>query len=190
MDAYKEKLIRLTSDPETLTKITTHVSNGGSILDLCTQWDVRFSDINEWIYDDKIRGKKYDIAINAQNEWVIQRILQEIRRLAFMDIRSLFNDDGTCTPMSEWSEDAAKAVIGLKHTEAKYNSDGEEIAPAIREIKLERKIDAVKLLGNCKELRLFADRVDHNLKVSLLDLVERSMEEVKPTIEPIKDNEI
>lgn len=176
MNEYKERFYRLIQEPGTIDTITAHISNGGSILDLCTDWDVRFSDVNEWLCDDKIRLKQYEVAMTAQNEWVIQRILQEIRRMSFVDVRDLFNSDGTARPMSEWSEDAAKAVIGLKHTDPKYDKDGEVVVPEIREIKLERKIDAIKLLGNCKELRLFADRVDHSFKVSLLDLVEGSIE--------------
>ena len=77
MNEYKERFYRLIQEPGTIDTITAHISNGGSILDLCTDWDVRFSDVNEWLCDDKIRLKQYEVAMTAQNEWVIQRILQD-----------------------------------------------------------------------------------------------------------------
>ena len=169
------------ADPDTMNTITTHVSNGGSILDLATKWNVRFSDINGWIYSDPVRKKEYEISMNAQNEWAVQRILQEIKRLAFMDIRSLFNDNGTVKPMAEWSDDAAKAVIGLKHTDPKHDKDGDVVVPEIREIKLEKKLESLKTLGNCKELRLFADRIEHSGKITLLDMIEGSLKDAKET---------
>ena len=175
----RERTHKRLAAPDTMELIEAHVANGGSILDLCSAWDVLFSDVHKWIYEDKIRTKLYEVANLGQNEWFIRRILQELNRISFIDSRKLFNSDGSIKPVDEWPDDIAHAVSNIDIAKAQHDKDGNETKPEIMKIKLESKLKAIEKLGNSKDLQLFTDRVAHSGKVTLLDLVEGSMQHAK-----------
>ncbi len=179
MECYRTKLNKLLAKPDTLELIETHVSNGGSILDLCTEWDVRWSDVNKWLYEDEVRAKRYNIANSAQGEYTIQRILQELKRLSFIDTRQLYNDDDSLKPVSEWPEDVAHAIIGVDVQDAQYDKDGNEIKGRTVKVKLADKLKALAKLGDSKDLQLFTNKIEHTGKVTLLDLVAGSLQTPK-----------
>lgn len=62
------------------------------------------------------------------------KIVRELARIAFSDIRELFNDDGQMLPMSEWPDDLAASISSLKDVDAG------------REIKMWDKMSALEKL--------------------------------------------
>lgn len=54
------------------------------------------------------------------------RVLEELARLAFLDVRKLFNSDGTMKCLDEIDADVAAAIAGLEVV-ALNNGDGEQV---------------------------------------------------------------
>ena len=90
-----------------------------------------------------------------------QRVLEELRRVAFADLRSLYRDDGTVKPVAEWTADQGSAV-----QEVTINAS----ALGTKTVKVRNwdKTKALELLA--KHYALTADRteVSGNITISWL----------------------
>lgn len=95
-----------------------------------------------------------------------KRILEELARLAFLDPRKLFDEQGNLIPIHKLDEESAAAIAGLDHDEI-YSGRGEDRASIGRtaKIKFIQKTQALELLG--KYHKLFADHVDHSGSVGI-----------------------
>lgn len=61
-----------------------------------------------------------------RTEITADRVLKELGRLAFFDMRKLYADDGTLKPPREWDDDTAAALAGLDVVETQNAEvDGE-----------------------------------------------------------------
>ncbi|MDI4655549.1 terminase small subunit [Xanthobacter autotrophicus] len=74
-----------------------------------------------------------------------ERVLQELARIAFLDIRKAFNADGSMKPLDQIDDETAAAIAGLEVAET-FNDDGEHTG-SVRKIKLSDKIGALTLLA-------------------------------------------
>lgn len=72
------------------------------------------------------------------------RILLELVRIAYFDIRKLYGDDGELLPVSEWPDDAAAAVTSLESLEQK-GPEG-QVLGVVRKTKQESKLAALDKL--------------------------------------------
>jgi len=54
------------------------------------------------------------------------RVLQELARIAFFDLRKLYNDDGSLKRPNELDDDAAAVLAGIDTVESK-SGDGEDV---------------------------------------------------------------
>ena len=165
-----------------LNNALQEICEGGSLIIFCKKHKLKYSETVNWIYDDKDRQKKYETALQARGEWVAQRLLAELQRIGFVDIRKLFNDDGSIRNVSELSDEVAAAVAGIDIQEARFDKDGDEVEPRTRKIKLVDKLKAIELLG--KNLKMFTDKHEHSGTLSLEELVVGSMQ---PEPEPKPD---
>lgn len=88
-----------------------------------------------------------------------ERVLQELARLAFMDIGALYGAGGKLLPVTDMPEDARRALIGVETEELfeGYDEDRAQVGFA-HKVKLADKVRALELLG--KKFKLFADRVE------------------------------
>lgn len=164
---------RLFSNPETFEVIVDHVSNGGSPLDLCKTWDIRYSDYCRYIQSDPVRSRRYAIAGVDRQEWERQSIMREFNRIANIDIRELYRD-GALLPVDQWPEAAAKAVAGIE-THDLFEGTGRErqhVGEA-KKIKLWDKLKALELVG--KTMAMFVDKHEITGKLTLEDYVLASM---------------
>lgn len=85
------------------------------------------------------------------------RVLEEIMKLAFSDIRDYYNEDGTVKRMDELSDSAAAALQTVK---VHHGRNGVRVQhPDVLEFKLADKRANLELLG--KHLKLFTDRQEH-----------------------------
>lgn len=57
-----------------------------------------------------LRVSQFVEKIEAKTLLTVERIEQEVARLAFFDQRGLYREDGTLKPPSEWSDDQAAAI--------------------------------------------------------------------------------
>lgn len=80
------------------------------------------------------------------------RVLAEIARCAFFDLRKFYNPDGTLKKITELDDDTAPALAGLKVIERKPK--GRAKASAVeKEYKLSNRLGALEMLG--RYLNLF-----------------------------------
>ena len=168
--------------PEILNDIFDFVANGGSLITYCKDKDHKYSVLMKWIYGDDERQKKYEQALEARGEWVAQRLLLELQKVGFADIRKLFNDDGCIKDVSQLDDETAAIIGGIDIQDAVFNKDGDEVTPRTRKIKLVDKLRSIEMLG--KHLKMFTEKHEITGKLTLEDLVKGSMQ---PDTEPVKE---
>lgn len=81
------------------------------------------------------------------------RVLRELGKIAFFDLRKALNDDGSMKPISELDDDTAAALACLDVVEL-----GGEQGGVMRKVRLADKLRALELLG--KHLGMFRERVE------------------------------
>lgn len=165
----------LLTKPETFEVLIDHISNGGSPLDICVTWDIRYSDLVRWIHVDKSREERYSQAACDALEWHKQSILREFKRIANVDIRELYTDAGALKPVGQWPESIAKAVAGIETNDLfeGYGKDRERIGET-KKVKFWDKLKALELAG--KTMAMFTENVEVKGSVTLADLVLASMQ--------------
>lgn len=165
-----ERTRRLQADPQTLEDICAHLAEGGSLIVLCKTWNVRYSEMVMWLNADETRKKRFAESLDAQTQWAVTRLLQEIRAISFVDIRQLFNEDHSLKPPSEWPDDVAAAIAGIEVDEL-YEGVGQERERIgdTKKVKMFDKLKALEMLG--KDLGRFVQKHEVTGKLTLEELV-------------------
>lgn len=135
----------LLANPTTLAQVCDNVANGGSLLDLCNTWQVRYCDVMRWINDDADRKKQYAQSILDRGEWFIQRVLKEISDLAFRNVKSIYNDDHTLKPVKDWPSEVVASLDEIEVVEL-FDQFGKTIGHS-KKAKFAQKLKALELLG-------------------------------------------
>lgn len=91
--------------------------------------------------------------LTGKLEITAERVLTEIARLAYFDIRKLYHDDGRLKEPHELDDDAARAICGI---DVATESDGNGNVTMVRKIKTNNKNNALEMLA--KHLGLIKDR--------------------------------
>lgn len=99
-------------------------------------------------------------------ELTAERTLEELRRLAFSDIRQLFDADGNLKRPGEWTNDAAAAVAGLEVVKRNLTS-GDGQSDTVYKLKVWDKSRNLENLA--KHFGLLLERVQHSGEVSLVE---------------------
>jgi phage terminase small subunit len=81
------------------------------------------------------------------------RVLCELGKIAFLDVRKALNNDGSFKAVSELDDDVAAALASLDVVEL-----GGEQGVVIRKVRLADKLRALELIG--KHLGMFRERVE------------------------------
>jgi phage terminase small subunit len=83
-------------------------------------------------------------------------VLREVARVAFSDVRQLFDEYGTLTPLTSLDDDLAHAIASVDITE--WQEDNPEGGMCrTRKVRLWNKVEALKLLA--QYLRLLEEQV-------------------------------
>lgn len=100
--------------------------------------------------------------IEKRTEVTQDMVINELAKIAFLDIRKLYNDCGGLKNIQDIDDDTARAIASLESLEefGGYGEDREQIG-ITRKVKLLDKTKALELLG--KHLGLFND-VNVNMK--------------------------
>lgn len=96
--------------------------------------------------------------------------LREAARIAYSDIRQLFDENGRLLPINKWPDDIARAVAGVEVVKRNVYSDDGQVDDVIK-LKLWDK--PRKLENLMKHNGLLVEKVDHTVT---LDVSERLME--------------
>ncbi len=89
----------------------------------------------------------------ARTEVDADRVLRELVKVAFFDIRKALNNDGSFKQISELDGDTAAALASFDVVELGGNEGG-----VIRKVRLADKLRALELVG--KHLGMFRERVE------------------------------
>lgn len=105
------------------------------------------------------------------------RVLMEIARIALGDPRVLFRDDGSLRAPTEYTEDDAAMIEGIKTrriVELGIDEDGKQKMQnvEIQEVKLASKIGALTQLG--RHLGLFNDKLEVTVQTPLAQSLEEA----------------
>lgn len=161
------------ADPQTIETICVHLANGGDLFELCKTWSVRYGDVVMYCNRPE-HQKNFVAALDARNEWAIQRILSELHGLAFVDIRDIFDDNHKLLPPKDWPDNVAKAIAGIDVFE-EYEKDRDgamELSGYVKKVKLYDKLKSIELLG--KDLGRFISKHEVTGRLTLEDLVTSS----------------
>ena len=158
-----------TDEEQTLSTIFNHIASGGSLIDLCKLWDIPYWPIADWLNACPERAKKHYNALKAREEWMIETVLSEVRRIATSDIRDLFTEGGGIKPVSEWPDHVASCIASMDVVE-EFSGSGKnkEQIGWNKKVKLWDKHKSLDMLG--KYLRLFVERHEHTGKLTLESL--------------------
>jgi len=95
-EAYRRAFNTERMKPETITKRASELLSEGAI---------------------KGRLESYKKPVIEKMELTLEKVITENMRLAFFDIRTMFNENGTLKPVSEWSDAIGASVKSIEVNE-------------------------------------------------------------------------
>lgn len=101
------------------------------------------------------------------------RVLQELARLAFLDVRKAFTPEGSLKPIHELDDDTAAAVAGMDIMEF-GNADGP--LGVVKKIKLSDKKGALELLMRHLGMNTSPAQIDLDAELKRLEIEKRKTE--------------
>jgi phage terminase small subunit len=118
------------------------------------------------------------------------RVLQELARIAFFDVRKAFNPDGTMKPLDQLDDDTAAAIAGLELSEIR-DEDGSPIG-VLKKIKIADKLVALDKLA--RNLGLLQDKLKisgdaENPLMLLIQRINSHGSSIRPVIEGVVERE-
>ena len=106
---------------------------------------------------------KANIQIYVADEITQDMVIKELAKIAFLDIRKLYTENGQLKNIADIDSDTAGAISQLETLEEYegYGDDREKIGDT-QKVKLLDKTKALELLG--RHLGIFNDKIDVNVK--------------------------
>jgi phage terminase small subunit len=98
---------------------------------------------------------------NKRLDLTVDRIKQEIARLAFYDPAAYWNKDGSTKPIHDIDENARRAIVGFENAEL-FEGNGEErgLVGYVKKFKLADKNKALETAARC--LKMLTDKVEYS----------------------------
>lgn len=170
--AMKRRAASIFKKPDALEEVFEHVANGGSLVSLCRSWRILHSSAIAWLYEDRGRQERYEVAQRARGEYWIQRVLEELETVALTDIREAFDEVGRLKPVHEMPAAVARAISSIEVEEMfeGHGAEREQVGQ-VKKLKLWDKMRANELLG--KKLKMFIDRLEVAVTGSLANDIEK-----------------
>lgn len=167
----------------TMETVCAHIGSGGSAVELAKMWGVPYGSLMYWIRQSPSRKQSLEDALRDRNEYTIETVLNELRKLSATDIRKYFNEDGSLKPVTEFPDDEVGAVQSIEVDEL-FEGTGRERTQIgwTKKIKFWDKLKAIELIG--KNLAIFVDRTQTDVHITLEDLISQSHQPVPTTVTP------
>lgn len=121
-------------------------------------------DINSYI-NERLEARK------NRTEITQDMVLKELSKIAFLDIRKMYNENGGLKNIQDVDDDTAGAIISLESSEEfeGYGDDREQ-SGWCRKVKMSDKAKALELLG--KHLGMFKE-TNMNINISYEDYLNK-----------------
>lgn len=118
--------------------------------------------------------------ITDKCEVTAERVIEELGRIAFSDLRSLYRADGSLRPASEWQDDNARAVASID-TEEIFEGTGQDRKNIgnLRKLKLWSKNHALETLA--RHFKLLTDKVEVTDVTDYAKILRERREKLKRT---------
>lgn len=162
----------LDARPELLDDILLILCNGGSLITCADKLGVPYSRLSVWLNGNEERRIRVKEAMAARDEYLIQRILDELKAIGLHDVRELFKEDGSLRPLKEIPESLTKCIAGIDIVES-FDKDG--TVNYVKRIRMIDKLKGIELLS--KAMVGFIEKkqisVEHTYKVQDFDITER-----------------
>ena len=173
------------SSPDFLDLLCSHISMGGSAIDFCSMHECRYDEVIRWIYGDKARGDQYNGALDARGEWMIQRVLLELKRMSTVD-PALAYDDNNCLVDVKNIPAEMRACIAEISVFEEFQGAGKdrEFIGYTRKVKFWDKNSALEKLG--KTLALFVERHDHTHRGNITHMGEITVVDEVGVAKPLR----
>lgn len=142
--------------------IVQRVSEAGSLVELAREWDVPFGKLSAWIAAEPDRQDRYAIALKLREEYLSEIVLMGIRTIADVDPAQAYTKQGKLLPIHKMPLSVRRALQGI---------DTDTIG--VKKLKFVPRERALELLGRYR--KMFTDKVQHDHRVTLEDLVGGSM---------------
>lgn len=96
----------------------------------------------------------------ARESAQVEKVRQELRRIAFADIRGMFDENNQIREPAEWPDELKQIVNYSKSERVKRNRNGEETARVVTQLKVEiqGRMRALEMLG--ESLGMFTRRTN------------------------------
>jgi phage terminase small subunit len=105
----------------------------------------------------------------------IDRWIREVGRIAFLDLRQLFDESGEIKDPKDWDDDLASVIGSFEVGEVRSTKDGDDwVQERITKVKMLDKLQALEKLG--KYFRLFSDLVEVDVSDKFKDAIRRAEE--------------
>lgn len=167
------------SSPGFLEALTSCLANGGSPIDFCLEHKLRFDDLIVWINEDNARVKRYSLALRARDEYVVQNVLRELKRIFSIDIREAYDDNGCLRDIKKLSAELASVVSSIE-TDEIFEGTGKQRTWTgyTKKVKFWDKMKALEL--QMKNLAMLIERHDHTVTGEIQHMHDIKLENGEP----------
>lgn len=168
--------------PQIIETICQHVSMAGNLYDLCKMWHIDYYLLTQQIGANALWEQKMKAARQAGSDYLEERILGELKLMAFVDIRRAYDKSGSLLAMHDLPDDVAASIssVDVDDLFSGFGKDREKVGET-KKVRLHSKQEAIKMLGDFRGMWKKADI--GNLGKTLEDLISNSNTS-KPTEEP------
>ena len=158
-----ERLQALLAEPQTLNELCSFIAGGGTLTEWCKSNDVRYGETYAWLHDVDypMRLEAYTKALEGRIGYFTDTVLSGLRDIAQADVRKLYDKMGKMIEPHLVPDELARVVVGVEEEETDRGVK--------RKLRLEGRKTGHELLG--RSVGLYKDRVEHEGKLTLEDLV-------------------
>lgn len=98
--------------------------------------------------------------VENKSDLTMQKVLDELSRIAFLDIRKLYDEDGELKNVQDLDEDTARALAGIEVTIERVYGKDNKLPDYTKKFKTIDKKGALELLG--KHFGGWIDKIEHS----------------------------
>ncbi len=158
--------------PSVLDDILVIMANGGSLIQCAQKLGVPYSRLSVWCNATEERRTRMSEAMKARDEFLIQRILDELKLIGLHDVSQLFDEEGHLRPMKDLPEGIRRSIASVEIVET-ADKDGK--ISTIKKVRMIDKLKGIEMLT--RAMVGFIEKkqinVEHTYKVQSFDLDSR-----------------
>ena len=141
----KRNLEALIVDPEEIGVILIRLSEGENLPEIASDYQVSYLALSKFMRGHELINDRFQEAINAGSEIRINAVIDAIQKIALADPKDAFDEEGKVLHIKDMPENLRKAIASFEFSEKETK------------IKFWNKLDALKLRGQVKDLKMFAE---------------------------------